>query len=133
MFKMWKTAAVAAFLATPMWAQDLEIQNTISNQIAAFQADDFSQAFTYASPNIQRIFGNAQNFERMVTTGYPMVVSPRDVQYLEQAEIAGDTWQKVLIVDQQGETHVLGYRMMSTENGWKINGVQLLPKPGVGA
>jgi hypothetical protein len=133
MFRTLKMTALATLLATQAWAQDLSVQDTIRDQIEAFQADDFEAAFAFASPNIQRLFGNADNFERMVTQAYPMVWRPADVRYLEQEEIAGDTWQKVLITDQQGETHVLGYRMLSTETGWKINGVQILPKPGVGA
>jgi hypothetical protein len=45
----------------------------------------------------------------------------------------GNVWQKVLIKDEDGVVHVLGYQMLKTEMGWKINGVQLFPVPGVGA
>lgn len=133
MIRTLKMAVIAVVMAGQAWAQNADIRTVIGNQISAFQADDFDEAFSYASPDIQRIFGSVANFQRMVTGGYPMVWRPSEVRYLEQAEIAGDTWQKVLITDQDGVTHILGYRMLETPEGWKINGVQLLPKPDVGA
>ena len=61
-------------------AQQAEIEGTISSQIEAFKADDFDQAFTYATPTLQRLFRSPQNFERMVTQGYPMVWRPAEVE-----------------------------------------------------
>jgi hypothetical protein len=114
-------------------AQGVDIRSTIGSQIEAFQADDFETAFEFASPDLQRLFGNSENFRSMVTNGYPMVSQPAEVRYLELAEIGGSFFQKVLIKDQKGVVHILGYRMLETEMGWKISGVQLLPKPDVSA
>jgi|TARA_B110000027_G_C16115929_1_gene300079 hypothetical protein len=114
-------------------AQGADIKSTIDRQIEAFQADDFETAFGFASPNLQRLFGNPDNFRRMVTRGYPMVWRPAEVRYLELADVNGSLWQKVLIKDQKGVVHVLGYRMLETDMGWKINGVQLFPSPGADA
>lgn len=124
---------IGGMFASNAQAQGADIQTTISNQINAFQEDDFAGAFEFASPNIQRIFGSSDNFGQMVTKGYPMVWRPAEVMYLDLAEIGGDLWQKVLIKDQQGRSHVLGYRMLETDMGWKINGVQLFPQPEVSA
>ena len=112
---------------------DTGIEATITAQIDAFLKDDFAEAFTYASPNIQGMFGSSDRFGQMVRNGYPMVWRPGDVQYLELREIAGALWQKVLIRDQQGGTHVLDYQMIETAEGWKINGVQILAEPGFSA
>lgn len=120
-------------LLAPAAAQDVGIESTIRNQIDAFLADDFARAFTFASPNIKTIFGNPENFGRMVTQGYPMVHRPAEVKMLEQREVAGQTWQRVMITDQAGRLHVLDYQMIRTPDGWQINGVQLLPSAGVGA
>jgi len=114
-------------------AQGADIQSTIGNQIEAFQADDFETAFDFASPNLQQLFGSSENFRSMVTRGYPMVWKPAEVRYLELAEVGGSFFQKVLIKDQEGIVHILGYRMLETDMGWKINGVQLLPKQDVSA
>jgi hypothetical protein len=102
------------------------IETTIQNQLNAFIADDFATAFTFASPNIKG------NFGAMVTQGYPMVHRPANVQMLELRTVAGNLWQRVLITDASGETHLLDYQMIETADGWQINGVQLLPEVGTG-
>jgi len=123
----------AAFLALPVVAQEAPIQQTIQNQLDAFEADDFARAFTFASPMIKGIFGTAENFGAMVSTGYPMVYRPAAVQMLELRTVAGNLWQRVMITDEAGRTHLLDYQMIETAEGWQINGVQLLQSPGVGA
>lgn len=125
LFSLTLTFAVAA--------QQDDIRETISRQIEAFKADDFEQAFTYASPTLRRLFQSPENFERMVTNGYPMVWRPSDVKYLELEEYGGALWQKVQIVDQKGFTHLLLYRMQQTEEGWRIAGVQILDAPAATA
>ena len=121
------------FLALPAAAQDAPIRATIEHQLQAFQADDFATAFTFASPNIKAIFGTPENFGRMVTEGYPMVHRPAAVKMLELREVAGGLWQRVMITDQMGRTHLLDYQMIEAENGWQINAVHLLKAEGVGA
>lgn len=124
----------AAFgLTLPAAAQDSAMQQTILNQLDAFKADDFERAFTFASPTIKGIFMTPQNFGAMVTQGYPMVHRPGAVRMLEARDVAGNLWQKVMITDQSGRTHILDYQMVETAEGWQINGVQLLPEPGIGA
>jgi hypothetical protein len=108
------------------------IEAIIKNQIAAFQADDFVRAFTFASPDIKNIFGTAQNFGVMVQRGYPMVHHPKSVRMLDLREVNGRYWQRVMIVDNAGATHMLGYEMIETSEGWQINAVQILPQSGVG-
>ncbi len=114
-------------------AREPGIEATISAQIAAFLDDDFARAFTYASPNIQGMFGSSERFGTMVQRGYPMVWRPGDVQYLDLRDVAGNLWQRVLIRDQSGGVHLLDYQMIKTSDGWRINGVQLLPSPDVNA
>ncbi len=109
------------------------IEGTIQGQIDAFRVDDFVKAYRFASPNIQMLFGGPSNFGAMVRNGYPMVWRPDELRFLELREIAGNLWQKVLIRDQAGNIHILDYQMIETNEGWRINGVQLLRAPGVGA
>ena len=109
------------------------IEDVIQNQITALKADDFVTAFTFASPTIKGVFGTPQNFGAMVAQGYPMVYRPGSVQMLELRSVAGNLWQRVMITDQAGRTHLLDYMMVETPEGWQINAVQLLPSPDVGA
>lgn len=114
-------------------AQEPEIQSVISDQVAAFQVDDFAAAFAYASPNIQSIFETPERFGAMVENGYPMVHRAEEFRFLDLREIAGALWQKVLFRDQSGGVHILDYQMVQGAGGWKINAVQLLRAPDVGA
>ncbi|WP_170427109.1 DUF4864 domain-containing protein [Ruegeria arenilitoris] len=118
--------SLSAGLASGAFAQSDEIEANIAAQIKAFEADDFVTAFTFASPNIQNLFRTPENFGAMVRNGYPMVWRPAEVRFLELREIAGALWQKVMITDGDGRVHILDYQMVQRENGWKINGVQLL-------
>ncbi len=118
----------------PAFAQDADaVEETIGNQLQAFNDRDVAAAWQYASPNIKGMFGSPDNFGMMVQGGYPMVWDNADVQFLELREIAGLLWQKVMIRDAAGNLHLLDYQMIETEAGWQINGVQLLPAPDVGA
>lgn len=127
---------LAGSLVQPAFAQDTRnpaIEATIQGQITAFLADDVTAAFEFAAPNIKRIFGTAENFGAMVRQGYPMVYSPSAVRMLELHTEAGSLWQRVMVTDAAGRTHLLDYQMLETATGWQINGVQLLPEAGVGA
>ncbi|TMM51161.1 DUF4864 domain-containing protein [Sulfitobacter sabulilitoris] len=121
---------MSVMMAFGAQAQEAGIKGTISSQIEAFEADDFETAFGFASPNLQKMFRTPDNFRRMVTEGYPMVWRPGSVRYLELRDIAGDWWQKVMITDQAGKVHILDYRMIETDAGWRIGGVQLLDTAG---
>ncbi len=118
--------------AFPAFAQEEPIQQTINSQLEALQADDFATAFSFASPTIQGLFGTAENFGAMVRNAYPMVYRPADIQMLELREIAGNLYQRVLVTDANGRGFMLDYQMIETTEGWRIDGVDLLPQPEVG-
>ena len=123
--------------SAPLLAQDQggqpPIQSTITAQIEAFRASDFDLAFTYASPNIKQMFGTPSNFGAMVTTGYPMVINPAEVEMQELRTVGGALWQRVRITDQGGQGYLLDYQMIEGPEGWLINAVQLQKAPDVGA
>ncbi len=127
-------ALTAILLAAfPALAQEDPIQSTIQSQIEALRSDDFAMAFTYASPTIQGLFGTPENFGMMVQNGYPMVYRPAEVKMLGLRDIAGRLYQRVLIRDAEGRGFLLDYQMIETPDGWKINGVDLVQQPDVGA
>ncbi|WP_426033694.1 DUF4864 domain-containing protein [Cypionkella sp. TWP1-2-1b2] len=125
--------AVLAWLALPAAAQEAPIQQTIKSQLDAFNAQDVSKAWTYASPNIKGIFGTPDQFGEMVEKVYPMVWRHDAVRMLELRTVAGNLWQRVMITDAGGSTYLLDYMMVETPDGWQINAVQLLPQQDVGA
>jgi hypothetical protein len=126
--------SVALWAATfvPVWADSAKIHITIESQITAFKKDDLETAFSFASPNIKRLFGSPERFGMMVRQGYPMVYRPVDIQFLELETIRDEFWQKVRITDKQGRYHIMAYRMILVSEQWLINGVQLLPSEETG-
>ena len=107
-----------------------DIQKVISDQIAAFQRDDGAEAFSYASPNIRRMFGNADTFMRMVKQGYPSVYRPQSFEFQEVVEIQGRLVQDVLFVGPSGEVEIGSYLMERQPDGtWRINGVVMRKAP----
>lgn len=123
----------ALVLNGPARAQDAPIEDTIRAQLQAFLADDFAQAFTYASPAIKGMFGTPENFGQMVERGYPMVHRPADARMMALREVGGRLWQRVLITDAAGRGHLLDYQMIETPEGWKINAVQYVAQADLGA
>lgn len=127
--------ALALPLAAPRAAaQDLlapnpEIEAVIGNQFEAFRSGDIAGAWQYASPNIQQFFGNPDTFARMVEEGYPMVWQPGTVNFIDLQAFAGVIVQRVEVIDATGTAHYLGYQMIETEDGWRINAVQVLRAP----
>jgi len=126
-FCVW--AGLAAAQDTPT----RDIQNTISNQMDAFRDGNVDGAWTFAAPNIRRMFGQDPNaFGRMVERGYPMVWNNDQVRFGELRVLNGHVWQQVRVTDAAGGQHVLDYMMLQTDAGWKIAAVQVLEAPDVG-
>ena len=109
------------------------IQAVIADQISAFQANDVDRAFTHAAPNIQRIFGTPERFGQMVRQGYPMVWRPARYEWLQIVETDFGPVQVVLFEDLGGRLHEAGYLMEQVDGVWRINGVKLRARAGVGA
>lgn len=130
-FRLLTLMALIWPMAVP--AQENEIAATIDAQMQAFTARDAEKAFSYASPMIRGMFGTPQNFAAMVQQGYPMVWTPQGFRMLELRTIAGALWQRVHVTDARGKGWFLDYQMIETPDGWKINGVQILPGNDLGA
>ena len=126
-------ATLAVILALPAAAQDTDaIEGAIDGQLDAFVARDVDTAFGFASPMIRGMFGTAENFGAMVENGYPMVWNNDEARFTALQEAPGGWMQRVTIRDADGAIHVLEYRMIETSDGWRIDGVSVLPAPDVG-
>ena len=120
-------AIILVFISTTLAADEqTDIQNTISNQLEAFASDDFTEAFTHASPGIKDIFGSVDNFSRMVKKGYPMVWRYNNFQFLKLEETPQGYSQIVRITDKTDELFLLKYFMKNISGIWKISGVTII-------
>lgn len=108
------------------------IQRVISDQIAAFRRDDGEAAFSFASPGIQRMFGNAETFMAMVRGGYQPVYRPRAFAFQDLVIIDGHLVQPVAVVGPDGQRVTALYHMERQPDGtWRISGCHLVePEDG---
>jgi hypothetical protein len=98
-----------------------------------------SSTATWARPgNTPAPISRASSARRRISgawwqQGYPMVWTPGQVEFIDLQSLGSIIVQRVEVIDQAGTAHYLGYQMIQTENGWRINGVQILRAPQVGA
>lgn len=117
-------AVLIAFSALPAVAGEREdaFRSIITRQLEAFKRDDGREAFSFASPTIQGMFGTAENFMAMVERGYPPIFRARAYEFLNTVEVDGKTYQRVRITGADGDTVVAQYEMVEIDGAWRING-----------
>jgi ketosteroid isomerase-like protein len=109
----------------------IAIRAVIEQQLQAFQKDDANKAFSFASPEIQKQFGNAQNFMSMVKEAYPAVYRPRSVMFEKLSIVQGNQTQSVMLLDPKGTLMKATYIMQKQASGsWRINGCYLVTAEG---
>ncbi len=116
-------AAGAALLTEP---DASAVRKVIRAQLEALAANDAERAFSYASTSIRAQFGDSAAFMAMVRSGYPMVVRPAAVAFL-QAQVGDDAQapvsQPVQLRDRAGRTWRATYLLERQDGaGWRISG-----------
>lgn len=134
---------IAVFLtfALPARAETLSPQDEadfraiISDQIAAFRADDGPRAYSHAAPMIRQIFPDPDRFMGMVKQGYPPVYRPQSYSFGNAGfSASGRPIQRVTIVGPDGLTYEAIYTMERQPDGtWQINGCALVRSPDISA
>jgi len=103
------------------------IRSTISQQLDAFQRDDWAEAFAYASPVLQSIFGSPERFRDMVLAGYRAVYRPKQVAFRDLDTSGPSPVQIVFFIGPDGMAYLAAYEMERQADGsWRIAGVQLI-------
>jgi Domain of unknown function (DUF4864) len=117
------------FAAEPVVAADdaKAIRQVIEAQLAAFRANNAERAFSYASPSIRGMFGNADAFIAMVRGGYPVVYRPVTVSFMlpqiQPGTTGNDVVQRVRMTDGAGTAWLAIYSMQrQPDRSWRING-----------
>lgn len=109
-----------------------ETRDVIERQLEAFSRDAWAEAFTFAAPGIQDLFGTPERFGQMVRQGYPMVWRPADVEFLDLAPREdGGVVQRLRIVDEAGVEHYLLYGLAKTGDAWRIDFVTKIKAPDI--
>ena len=115
-------------------AERAAIVDVIQRQIDAFRRDAAAEAFGYASPTVQDLFGNPANFMDMVRSGYRPVYRPQSVAFGESLVTPRGPIQRVMLVGPDGRLVMATYFMQRQPDGtWRIDGVTLDEAPGLSA
>jgi hypothetical protein len=118
-------SAAAPALAAAEWQA---IQKVITAQRAAIVAGDAASAFAFASPGIQRQFGDGAAFLAMVDADYAELASARYVEFLEGAVIEGIVIQPLRLIGADNIVRVALYTMEKQSNGdWRISSCRIAP------
>lgn len=121
----------AALLAAPVAlageAETRAAQGTIEAQLEAFRSGDGELAYSFAAPNIKRIFPTVGVFMGMVESGYQPVRNPRSYSFGKVQQMGADAIvQQVLITGPDGKEYEALYTLERQPDGaWRITGVSL--------
>ncbi len=101
------------------------IRSVIEQQLLAFQQDDATAAFAFASEDVQAKFVQAKHFLDMVKLAYPAVYRPRAVLFETLADDHAPI-QEVLLLAPNGDLVKAIYLMHRQSAGtWLIDGCLL--------
>jgi len=103
------------------------IRQVIGEQLAALRRGDGAGALAYSTQGLQRQFGDAQGFMRMVHGGYEALLVARYTEFLEGAVIDGVTIQPLRLVLPDNSVLVALYTMEREGARWHIAGCVLAP------
>lgn len=123
-------AVACALLASAAFGGEAEIkaaQSAIDGQLKAFSRDDHAGAYSFAAPNIKRIFPTVDAFMNMVTGAYQPVHRPRNYAFGKVQEMSATSIvQQVLIVGPDGKDYEAVYTLELQPDGmYRITGVSL--------
>ena len=114
----------------PIMADIASVQAVISAQIEAFKRDDGEVAFSFAAPDIRKMFATPDIFMAMVRQQYAPVYRPRYIEYLEPFVTEKPVFQPLILSGENGITVLARYVVERQADGdWRITSVTLSPAP----
>jgi len=116
----------AAFTTSMVQADEAsdrkETRAVIEAQLEAFKQGDGPKAFSYATPNIQTMFGDAETFMKMVREGYDVVVKPVTVSFVKFETDGMNALHAVQMIDRQKTLWNVYYVLQKRPDGtWRIS------------
>ncbi|KQZ13582.1 hypothetical protein ASD44_05460 [Mesorhizobium sp. Root554] len=109
---------VMAFSAMAGEAEIKSAQKTIDSQLKAFQQDNGALAYSFAAPNITRMYPTPEAFIGMVTNGYPPVRKPQSFAFGKSQETGPTSVvQQVMIVGPDGKDYEAVYMLELQPDG----------------
>ena len=112
-----------------------ELTAVIDAQLAAFRADDYSRAYTFAAAGIRAQFP-AADFEKMVRTAYPRIARSASADYGLALDNGDEPAVAVRVTGADpgaGSAEYLYTLTREQDGAWKITGVSEIKPGGVQA
>lgn len=125
---------ILAMPGSALAQEDAPWQATITGQIEAFRAHDAPGAFGYASAPFHERFGSAEAFFlAIIGMGYAPIMDSRSHSFgaFEKGPDGAVAQQVELIGNDQGLYGAI-YQLIEEPAGWRVMGVQLVKRPGLG-
>ncbi len=124
------SALMMALGGLSAWSGEAEVkaaQGVIESQLKAFQQGDQAGAYSFAAPNVKRIFPTLDSFMNMVTNGYAPVHKPRSYAFGKVQEMSPTSIiQQVMIVGPDGKDYEAVYTLELQPDGrYLVTGVSL--------
>lgn len=116
-------------------ASDVQrIEQVIRDQLDAFGHDDAGRAWGHSTPEIQKRFGNPDDFMQMVRDNYQAVYRAGSFQFVRLRKVDGTWIQTVDLVDESGYVWRASFLMKRQgKSGWKIGGCTLTETSAIAA
>ena len=136
-WQRWFAVLLIVLAALPGTAQEevaeLPWQTVISSQIQAFRDHDASAAFSYAGAGFQTSFPSAEAFfTAIVSSGYAPIMESTSHSFGAYQLLGADgVIQEVRLVGKGQEIYGAIYQLTEEVAGWRVQGVQLVRRPGV--
>ena len=107
------------------------VQAVVQRQLAAFEADDATKAFSYAAPELRKAIGSPAAFMAMVKNSYPVVYRPASVTFLKAEGSGNEAVQKVQMMDASGTSYLAVYSLQrQKDKTWRISGCAVVENKG---
>jgi len=115
-------AAEAPALKESTPAVKSALTDVINEQTAAFRANDYAKAYTFAAKGLHGTF-TVDKFEQMVKAGYPIIPASKDTEFGAALDDGESGVVFVRFTDPAGKRQLFRYTLEHEPDGWKITGV----------
>ncbi len=119
--------------ATPHHSSDAlkkELTAVIEGQLAAFRANDYPKAYTFAAAEIRSLFP-VEDFEKMVRTNYAVIARSTHTEYGMAFDTGEEAVVNVRIQNAEKKSVEYQYLLKKEDAGWKISGVSEVKAEGL--
>ncbi len=104
-----------------------ELTEVIEAQLAAFRANDYVKAYTFAATEIKTLFP-LNDFETMVKNGYPVIANSTVVEFGIALDTGEDAVVNVRVENAEKKSVSYQYLLRKEGGQWRIGGVTEVKK-----